>query len=119
MMRNPNAPHINFKDLNGLMGKLLPSNLDMVMERNGYFLVGEWKHAGEKISIGQNILLKQLAKLDKFLVLVIQGHTDEGTMVVDEFWYINKTGELITLGKGVESFKEFLVFWLKNIEELR
>lgn len=118
MMRNPNAPHINFKDLNGLMGKLLPSNLDMVMERNRYFLVGEWKHAGEQISVGQNILLKQMAKLDRFTVLVIQGHTDDGTMVVDEFWNMDKTGTLISLGKGVDSFKKFLVYWVKSVEEL-
>lgn len=119
MMRNPNAPHINFKDLNGVLGKLLPSNLDMVIERRRYFLVGEWKHAGEPISLGQDILLKQLAKLDRFTVLIIQGHTDEGTMVVDEFWNLDKTGTLVSLGKGVESFKRFLVYWVKSVERLR
>jgi hypothetical protein len=119
MMRNPNAVHIDFKDLNGLMGKIVPSNIDMVMERNGYFLVGEWKREGELISMGQNILLKQLARLeDRFTVLVIQGHTDEGTMVVDKFWHMDTDGVLVPVGEGVDTFKQFLVYWKESVEAL-
>lgn len=119
MMRNPNAVHIDFKDLNGLMGKIVPSNIDMVMERNGYFLVGEWKREGEAISVGQNILLKQLAKLeDRFTVLVIQGHTDTGTMEVDKFWIMGTDGVLVKIGDGTHTFKEFLVYWKESVEKL-
>lgn len=119
MMRNPNAPHINFKDLNGLMGKIVPSNVDMVIERNGYFLIGEWKRENERISMGQNILLRQLAKLDtKFIVLIIQGHSDDDVLVVDKFWRMTSDGELTELGEGIDKFKEFLVFWKKGVEQL-
>ncbi len=119
-MRNPNAPHINFKDLNGLLGKILPSNLDMVIERNGFFLVGEWKHNGEVISTGQFILLKQLARMEeRFTVIIIQGHTDAGDMVVDEFWVMDGQGNTTSLGKGVDKFKEFLVYWVRSVEELQ
>lgn len=119
MMRNPNAVHIDFKDLNGLMGKIVPSNIDMVMERNGFFLIGEWKREGEQISVGQNILLKQLAKKDGwFTVLVIQGHTDGGTMVVDKFWNMGSDGILSPLGEGIEKFKEFLTYWKNSVEQL-
>ena len=48
-MRNRQAPHIDFADLVGLMDKRLPSNIDMVMERHGKFLIGEWKRPDEKI----------------------------------------------------------------------
>lgn len=119
MMRNPNAVHIDFKDLNGLMGKIVPSNIDMVMERNGYFLVGEWKREGEPISTGQLILLKQLAKMkDKFTVIVIQGHTDTGSMVVEEFYHMDADGILVPIGAGVDRFKEFLVYWKDSVEQL-
>ena len=119
MMRNPNAVHIDFKDLNGLMGKIVPSNIDMVMERNGYFLVGEWKRENEDISVGQYILLKQLAKMsDRFTVLIIQGHTDTGTMVVDKFWRMGADGVIIPIGTGVDTFKEFLVYWKGSVEQL-
>ncbi len=117
-MRNPNAVHINFRDLNNLMGKIVPSNIDMVVERNGFFLVGEWKRHNEKISMGQNILLKQLARQDKFLVLIIQGHTDGGDMEVDEFWRMEGSGDLLSLGKTVDKFKEFLVYWKNKVEKL-
>ena len=118
MMRNPKALHIDFKDLNGLMGKIVPSNIDMVIERNGYFLIGEWKRAGEPISVGQDILLKRMARVPKFLVLIIQGHTTDSVMVVDEFWRIDDRGIQVSLGKSVEVFKQFLVHWKNGVEQL-
>jgi len=119
MMRNPNAVHIDFKDLNGLMGKIVPSNLDMVIERNGYFLVGEWKRENEKISMGQNILLKQLARInDKFLVIIIQGDTDNSVMKVDKFWHMEIDGQLSLIGEGVDGFKDFLTYWKNSVETL-
>lgn len=119
MMRNPNAVHIDFKDLNGLMGKIVPSNIDMVMERNGYFLVGEWKRENEQISIGQNILLKQLAKMtDRFTVLIIQGDTDDGVMKVSKFWLMGADGVQVPIGTSTEIFKEFLVHWKNGVEAL-
>lgn len=118
-MRNPKALHVDFRDLIGVMGKILPSNVDMIVERNGYFLVGEWKRAGEDLSIGQSILLKQLAKIDdKFVVLIIQGHTDEGVMVIDKFWRMGNDGIIRALGDTVEKFKKFLVHWKNGVEKL-
>ena len=43
MMRNKDARHIDFAELYGLFDKRLPSNVDMIMERHGRFLIGEWK----------------------------------------------------------------------------
>ena len=120
MMRNPSAVHIDFKDLNNIegMGKIVPSNIDMMVERNGWFLVGEWKREGEAISMGQKILLRQLATQPKFLVIIIQGHTDGSVMVVDEWWRMQGNGDLKPLGKTVEKFKEFLLHWKNKVEQL-
>jgi hypothetical protein len=45
-MRNKHAPHIDFTDL--MIGKLCPSDIDMVLERKGHFLFGEWKRQGRR-----------------------------------------------------------------------
>ena len=110
MMRNPNAPHINFEEFSGMLGKIIPSNIDMVMERRGYFLIGEWKRPNEKVSKGQEILLKAFAKLDKFTVLIITGDTDN-EMTVHKFWKINKYGNLSLAGSSVEQLKDFITDW--------
>ena len=113
MMRNPLAVHTNFKDLQGITGKRIPSNIDMILERHGRFLVGEWKRENEKISLGQEILLKQLAKVDKFTVLVIVGDTDEG-MKVSKIWQLRYDETWSLLGRSVEDLKKYIIDWDNN-----
>lgn len=109
-MRNKSAPHIDFEELTGLLGKVVPSNLDMVYERKGTFLVGEWKRVGEKISLGQEILLKALASKRDFEVLIINGDTDDG-MKVGKFWRVNRFGQSEQIGEGIDQLKDFIVDW--------
>lgn len=110
MMRDKYAPHVDFGELSGLLGKVLPSNLDMVLERKGHFLFGEWKRDGEKISKGQEILLKALSGLPKTTVLVINGDTDNG-MRVERFWRILPDGSYADCGKGLIAFKDYITEW--------
>ena len=118
-MRNPDAKHTDFGEFIGLIPsnpKLLPSNLDMVIERHSYFLIGEWKRPGEKISLGQEILLKRLASKDDFVVLLIGGDTDDG-MVVNKIEAINKDGTLNYIGADTETLKKFIRFWYEHTEK--
>lgn len=108
-MRNRVAPHIDFGELTGLMGKILPSNLDMVLERRGRFLIGEWKREGEKIGLGQQILLNQFAKLNNFTVLVIIGDTESG-MRINKVWQVHSSGFTV-VARSKKEFKEFLNTW--------
>ena len=110
MMRDKYAPHVDFGELSGLLGKVLPSNLDMVLERKGHFLFGEWKRDGEKISKGQEILLKALSGLPKTTVLVVSGDTDNG-MRVERFWRILPDGSYADCGKGLIAFKDYITEW--------
>lgn len=110
MMRDKYAPHVDFGELSGLLGKVLPSNLDMVLERKGHFLFGEWKRDGEKISKGQEILLKALSGLPKTTVLVINGDTENG-MRVERFWKVLSNGQCIECGKGLIAFKDYITEW--------
>ena len=110
MMRDKYAPHVDFGELSGLLGKVLPSNVDMVLERKGHFLFGEWKRDGEKISKGQEILLKALSGLPKTTVLVVSGDTDNG-MRVERFWRILPDGSYADCGKGLIAFKDYITEW--------
>lgn len=112
-MRNPDARHLDFSDLQGVIPsnpKWLPSNLDMVAERNGYFLVCEWKKPYEKFGGGQKILLSRLSITPKITVLIVEGGTDNRGMWVNYFWKLNdKT--MTPLGTGIENFKVYINKW--------
>jgi hypothetical protein len=112
-MRNPYALHLNFTELVGAIPeipKILPSNIDMMYERCGKFLVAEWKRPNEKISIGQSILLKALARQDDFIVLIITGDTDRD-MQVFNVERLNEQGELIPKGNTLEDLKTIILKW--------
>jgi len=110
MMRDKYAPHVDFGELSGLLGRILPSNVDMVLERKGHFLFGEWKRDGEKISKGQEILLKALSGFPKTTVLVVSGDTENG-MRVERFWRILPNGSYADCGKGLIAFKDYITEW--------
>jgi hypothetical protein len=106
VMRNPDAKHIDFADLSGIIEtnpRFLPSNLDMVYERNGHFLIGEWKRPKEHISGGQRLLLHRLASLPNVKVLLIIGDTDDG-MTVHDVYKLTKDN-VTKIGEG----KDFLI----------
>ena len=112
-MRNPNPAVVDYGELIGLIPnnpKFSQSDIDGICERNGHFLIMEWKRPGEQVSKGQKILLKALAANPKFIVIVVIGHTDEN-MFVQEFYQYTPDGKAFLVGKGVNSFKEFYKQW--------
>jgi len=112
-MRSAAAAHVDFGDFAGMVEsnpKLLPSDLDMIIERKGKFFVGEWKRQGENISQGQEILLKTLAKQSQFTVCVIIGNTDTET-VIHSILCINKSGEYRKIGASLDDLKVFINQW--------
>ena len=112
-MRNAFATHIDYGALKGIIPNnqnFVPSNIDGIAERNGKFLVMEWKRPHEKVSDGQRILLQRLANIPNFTVLIIQGNTDE-QLVVTDFWQVQSFGSCVRLGKTVDEFKAFYTMW--------
>lgn len=113
LMRNMLATHTDYGDFKGLIPSnpaFVPSNVDGIAERNGYFLVMEWKRNGEKVSEGQKRLLQALAANPRFMVVIIYGNTDNGT-VIDSFWQLTSEGKPFKAGVGFESFKLFYRTW--------
>lgn len=113
-MRNPNALHIDFSALTGMLGKVVPSDIDMVYERKGMFLVGEWKRDGEQVSKGQELLLKALARKDEFTVLIINGWTENGSMTVKTVWSVFPSGECVAIGQGLDFLKDYIAKWYQK-----
>jgi len=81
-----------------------------MFERNCKFLVGEWKRLNEGMNLGQEILLKNLAKQPQFIVLIIHGDTDKETNVT-KFELIDKNGEYIPIGYTFDQLKNFITGW--------
>lgn len=118
MMRNPDAKHLNFADLQGVIPdnpKWLPSNIDMLMERKGKFLLCEWKREGEEFGGGQKLLLKALAAHPDFTVLIVQGNTDNG-MEVQKFWEVC-FNQLRFRGGSTAELKLFIRRWYEEVED--
>ena len=118
MMRNPDAKHLDFTDLQGVIPdnpKWLPSNIDMLMERKGKFLLCEWKREGEEFGGGQKLLLKALAAHPDFTVLIVQGNTDNG-MEVQKFWEV--CFDLLRFrGGSTAELKLFIKNWYEEVED--
>jgi hypothetical protein len=112
-MRNPDAKHINFEYLQGFIEdspKVIPSNIDMVLERFGHFIFGEWKRENEQMGEGQKILLRNLAKLPNTTVLIITGHTDND-MHVSSIQKLTTESTLKTVGNSAKDLKKFMTEW--------
>jgi hypothetical protein len=112
-MRNQYATHTDFRDFQGLIPEnthFLPSNIDMICERKGHFLIGEWKKPNEKMATGQQLLLKAFAQVPKFTVLVIIGNTDNEQTEVGEVFQVI-LGKCVKIGEGLDFLKDFYVMW--------
>jgi hypothetical protein len=118
-MKNVRATHIDFGFLRGLIlsnPKVMPCNIDMVFERKGHFLFGEWKRHNENMSIGQEIVLVNLAKHPMNTVLIITGDTDDEARVTDII-KISSGGMFKQAGRSVEDLKNILNEWYQIVDK--
>jgi hypothetical protein len=118
MMRNGAAPHIDFSDLEGVIPsnpKLMPSNVDFILERRGKFLFGEFKKPEEQISGGQRILLEQLSKVSGFKVFVATGWNEGTSLVVTQLTTI-RGSDWETVDCDLEEFKRRINAWYDAVE---
>jgi len=116
-MRNVNATHVDFGFLRGMIPcnpHFMPSNIDMIMERKGKFLFGEWKREGEEMKTGQKILLKALAK--KHIVLVITGYVDDDAYI-SLLQVVTQNGMLNRIGENKQDLIQYLQDWYNAVEQ--
>jgi len=122
MLRNPDAKLIDFTDLIGIIEsnpKFLPSDLDMIYERNGKYLVVEWKKPDEALTVnsGQEILLKALASNPAFTVLKVVGYTESSKMYVQKIDRLRKNNTWEYLGDGLPKFKQIIQKWYAYVSQ--
>lgn len=112
-MRNPNAPHVDFGFLQGVIPRnknILPSNIDMAYGINGNFLFGEWKQPGEEIKEGQKILLRFLSEHPKTNLLLIEGFSTKLDTQVFAIYHI-KDRKKKQIGYGIEDLINIISEW--------
>jgi len=117
-MRNANATHVYFGFLRGVIQSnphFMPSNIDMVLERKGSFLFGEWKREDEEIKTGQKILLKELAGIHR--VLLITGYVDTEPHITLIQEVLPTNGNLKVVGKSTADLVKYIQEWYKDAED--
>jgi hypothetical protein len=115
-MRNTHATHVDFGFLRGFIGNnpnFMPSNIDMVLERKGVFLFGEWKREDEEMKQGQKILLTALAW--HHTVILITGYVDTEPHI-GIIQKVTPTGYLTLIGEGKDDLINFLRGWYVEVE---
>ena len=115
-MRNAHATHVDFGFLRGIIRdnpNFMPSNIDMVLERKGSFLFGEWKREDEEIKTGQKMLLKELAWIHR--VLLITGYVDTQPHI-SLIQQVLPNGNLKVVGKSVADLIKYIQDWYKDAE---
>ena len=120
-MRNSNATHVDFGFLRGSVKQneaIIPSNVDMILETNFHFLIGEWKRDGEEVSKGQKILLNRMSTLPNFIVLIINGFSDNDNRVINDFYELHDSF-LKKKGNGEYELKEYIDKWFINANRLK
>lgn len=85
-------------------------DVDMIVEKNGRFLMGEWKPAGGCIGRGQRILHDMLLQTDVFAIVIICG--DAETMQVDLYEFRHRGASETTVG-GLDSLKARIRSWFE------
>ena len=116
-MRNENASHVDFGFLRGMIPAnpfFMPSNIDMIIERRGEFIFGEWKREGEKMTVGQRILLLALSKMHT--VLLITGYVDDEAYV-SKVQVVTCNGKLNLIGNSKEDLITYLQDWYNAVEK--
>lgn len=108
------AEHIDFGFLVGAIksnAKALPSNIDGVYERRGKFLFLEFKKPGEKISLGQEILLKALAANQAMQVWIVTGHFKPEKIEFHRAEQLLPNGMMQIVAESMEALKFKINTW--------
>jgi len=117
-MRNPFAEHVDYEFLRDVIpserGSILPSNIDGILERHGRFLVLEWKRPGEELGVGQKIMLQALAGTPCFTVVIVHGHSGTTGTSIESFHAMNKDGQTVQCGTGIDEFKDRYRAWFEK-----
>lgn len=107
-LRKPLAAHTDYSQF--LDPQIQGSNVDLMIERHNEFLIVEFKGPDERASIGQNIMLRALARKSGFQVLFYEWTEGEGWIL----WLVSPNSiHDCQLGKGREELNAYIRAWAR------
>ena len=121
-LRNTMVQLVDYRELEGIISSnknFSCSDIDMIYERNGQFLVVEWKKLHEEFGGGQKIMLKALAKIPNFTVLVVFGYSENTKLTVYDFKQITTMNTLKHLGQGKQAFIKYIQDWYEKADNVQ
>jgi hypothetical protein len=106
-----------FDYLKGCFGntRISPTDMDCVIERRGKFLFIEEKNPEEDITVGQRILLEQLAKKPGITCVVMWGKSKENHVEAYQVHDGMRWGKKIPC--TTEEFRDFVSNWFKSVNK--
>lgn len=82
-------------------GRIAMSDVDGLVEINGYFLFLEWKPSADPLRDGQRILYEQLTRLsDRVRVVVVAGNAETMQVSAVKVFRDGKGGDWVKADKG-------------------
>jgi hypothetical protein len=108
----------NWKPVADMMpGKMGVSDIDGVVERNGHFLFMESKNEREPLSVGQRIMLVELAKLnpERVRVVIVYGDRTTGEIL----GYCRVTADGVQERASPQAFKVAFTKWFNHADSCR
>lgn len=101
--------------LDGCFGasKIKPTDIDGLVERNGYFLFIESKNTGAAVPEGQKILHKRLANTGVFTVIILWG--DAANNAPHSIQIIHSAGETGIKNTDLEGFRSIVSRWYDSV----
>lgn len=121
-LRNTMVQLVDYRELEGIISSnknFACSDIDMIYERNGQFLVVEWKKPNEDFGGGQKIMLKALAKTPNFTVLTVCGYSEDTKLTIYDFKQITTLETLKHLGQGKQAFIEYIQNWYAKADNVQ
>ena len=102
--------------LRGCFGqtRIEPTDIDGLVERNGYFLVLEAKSPNAKVKTGQKITFESMLKTGKFTVMIIYGQQNQPEKV--EVWTPHEKRTFDPA--GTDMLKALVAQWFVYVEGL-
>jgi len=99
--------------LDGCFGQrgIRPTDIDGMVERNGYFLVIETKSPGVELKTGQYLTLRRLANTGYFTVIVVWGTAQKPV----ELLWMDKTKVDYKERGDLQSLRNWCAHWYKTV----
>lgn len=108
------TPDWGFLD-NAFTGNIKISDIDGIVERNGHFLMLEWKKPNVKVTTGQDIMFMNFIKYANHTVFLINGDPKTSTPL-ELTIYSGIHGKMQKINCDAKMLFRYCKMWINNAE---